>query len=48
MTEIKNPFKGKEEICFGRKDENSCNNDLACSWCVSAAVKPACHSIGNA
>jgi len=25
--------------------EDSCNADASCSWCISAAVKPACRTL---
>lgn len=35
------------EIC-SHTNENSCNADAACSWCKSAAVKPACRDLKSA
>jgi len=29
-------------------DQSSCDADAACSWCVSAAVRPACNSLADA
>lgn len=39
-----------EEVCNKNTDEASCNTSpgASCSWCTSAAVKAACHSVKNA
>ena len=39
-----------EEVCNKNTDESSCNTcpGASCSWCTSAAVKAACHSVKNA
>lgn len=36
-----------EEICNALKDNSSCWANDKCSWCVSAAVPSACHSLEN-
>lgn len=42
-------FLGDDEAtCSALGAEGSCNANAVCSWCVSAAVKPACHSTENA
>jgi hypothetical protein len=41
-------FKGDDEHCRTHADQNSCDADNLCSWCVSAAVKPACNSLESA
>lgn len=57
--QFKNEFKNNAPRIFGlHDDEDDCNaltsdstcntNSDKCSWCISAAVKPACHSIENA
>ena len=59
FKEFKNQFKNNAPRIFGlHDDEDDCNaltsdsqcnaNSDKCSWCISAAVKPACHSIENA
>lgn len=42
-------FLGDDEAtCNAHADDKSCNADGPCSWCVSSAVKSACHSTVNA
>ena len=37
-----------EDTCNALGDASSCKDLTGCSWCISAAVKPACHTIENA
>ena len=37
-----------EDTCHALTSESSCQGLSGCSWCISAAVKPACHTIENA
>jgi hypothetical protein len=37
-----------EDDCFGLTSSTACQASPLCSWCVSSAVKSACHSTENA
>lgn len=38
----------KGDCRASHSDQASCDADAACSWCVSAAVRPACNSLADA
>ena len=46
---MRNPLKDDEDFCNALTSDSACNAySTKCSWCLSAAVKPSCHSIENA